>query len=262
MRSARLTWVIGALAGLSLLLVQRPAEAQKNNNDWGTVKGRIVWGGDTIPKREFVTIDQDPKHCKSEGPIARENLVINTKNKGMRWVFVWLAPQQAGQKLPIHPNLEKITVKEVVMDQPCCKFVPHALGMREGQILLARNSSPVKHNFHWIPHPAKNQAGNETIAEGKSLEIKGLMADTRPMQIQCDLHKWMRAWVRLFDHPYFAVTDEDGNFEIKLAPAGNWRLFVWQEEFGWRGGEAGAKGQPITIKGGGVTDLGNLEMKK
>ena len=64
----------------------------------------------------------------------------------------------------------------------------------------------------------------------------------------------------VFDHPYFAVTDENGNFEIKLAPAGEYRLRS-RHDTGWRGGAAGKAGEKVTIKGGAVTDLGKLDMK-
>ena len=59
----------------------------------------------------------------------------------------------------------------------------------------------------------------------------------------------------------FAVTDADGKFEIKLAPAGNCRLVVWQESIGYRGGAEGRKGTVITVKGGTSIDVGKLELK-
>jgi hypothetical protein len=261
MRYRTLLTLFGLLAGLGLILGARRADAQKEDDKWGTLKGRVVWGGDKIPPREFVKIDKDEKHCKEDGPIPREDWVINAKNKGVRWVFVWLKPEE-GANLPVHPKLEKIAVKEVVMDQPCCKFIPHGLGMREGQVLLAKNSSPVTHNYRVVGHPNYNKGENFSLPPKTERAIKDLKAQPIAIIIGCDLHKWMSARVWVFDHPYFAVTDEDGNFEIKMAPAGKYRLMVWQEEMGYRGGEAGRKGEPITIKGGGVTDLGKLELKK
>src|SRR5579885_2078004 len=86
---------------------------------WGTVKGRIVWGGGSIPEPEKLKVDKDQAHCLSRGDILSEKWVINPKNKGVRWTFVWLAPLDKKGKLPIHPDLEKIKVKEVVVDQPC-----------------------------------------------------------------------------------------------------------------------------------------------
>src|SRR5262249_4421621 len=82
-----------------------------------------------------------------------------------------------------------------------------------------------------------------------------------PISVQCDIHPWMKAYIRVFNHPYFAVTDEDGKFTIKDAPAGEWRIVVWQEKSGW--GKADRNdpnpptktGTPITIKAGETTTL-------
>jgi hypothetical protein len=65
----------------------------------------------------------------------------------------------------------------------------------------------------------------------------------------------MGAWIRVFDHPYFAVTDADGKFEIKNAPAGKCRIVIWQESIGYRGGAKGKEGTPIEVKADGVTEL-------
>jgi hypothetical protein len=71
----------------------------------------------------------------------------------------------------------------------------------------------------------------------------------------------MKAWVLVSDHPYVAVTNKDGKFEIKNAPAGDYRLVVWHEDIGYLGGAKGRDGQPITIKPDAVTDLGKLKIK-
>src|SRR5205085_11811949 len=109
---AALTVVLGAVAGLGFLLADGRAEAQ-DGKEWGAIKGRVVWGEKTIPDRTFVKVDKDEMHCNSKGPIPHENLVINKKNNGIRWVFVWLAPVEKGEKIPIHKDLEKFD-KEVV----------------------------------------------------------------------------------------------------------------------------------------------------
>ncbi len=70
----------------------------------------------------------------------------------------------------------------------------------------------------------------------------------------------MRAWVRVYDHPYHAVTDADGKFELKNAPAGKYNLVIWHEGVGWVNG--GKLGKPITIKADGETDAGKFAVKK
>ena len=132
--------------------------------------------------------------------------------------------------------------------------------VREGQVLVAKNSAAIAHNFKWTGNPTTPNAGNNVlIAPGGSIDIKGLVADRLPVKIECNIHPWMNGWVRIFDHPYYAVTDADGAFEFKDAPAGDYRLMVWHGSGGWLGGAAGKTGKAITIKAGGVTDLGNLD---
>lgn len=67
-------------------------------------------------------------------------------------------------------------------------------------------------------------------------------------------------WLRSFDHPYFAVTDAQGNFEIKLAPAGRCRIVVWHEAAGFAGGRAGRNGSTIEIEGAAITDIGPIKL--
>jgi hypothetical protein len=232
------------------------------DNDWATLKGQIVYGEEKIPAPIELPVSKDQDHCLAKGKLFSEEWVINPKNKGVKWVFVWLAPTEAGKEIPIHPDLKEIKEKSVVIDQPCCKFEPHAVGMREGQVLIAKNSAPIIHNFHYVGNPIKGVGGNPAIAPKTEVEIKDLKADEKyPVQVDCTIHGWMKAYIRVYNHPYFAVTDEDGKFEFKNAPAGDYRLKVWLGGTGWRGGQKGRDGDPITIKGGQVNDLGKLEIK-
>jgi hypothetical protein len=260
MRTLTTTAVLGVLAGLALLL-GRPATADDKDKDWGTIKGQLVWAEDKLPTAEELKVDKDQQHCLEKGKLLKEEWVVNKDNKGIRWVFVWLSPADPSKPLPIHPSLKEIKQKEVTIDQPCCRFEPHALGVRQGQVLIAKNSSPITHNFNFTGHPAKNPGGNPAIASKESYKIDNLKADERfPVSCSCTIHGWMKAYVRVFDHPYFAVTDADGKFEIKDAPAGDWTMKIWHET-GWRGGAAGRDGQKVTVKGGMVNDLGKLDMK-
>src|SRR5207248_1927486 len=98
---------------------------------------------------------------------------------------------------------------------------------------------------------------DKPIPERKKLEVsqdkehclsKGaIVAESGPIEYKCSIHPWMNGYVRIFDHPYYAVTDENGNFEIKNAPAGKWRMIVWQEKVGYLGGKEGRFGTPIEI---------------
>jgi hypothetical protein len=82
---------------------------------------------------------------------------------------------------------------------------------------------------------------SRTLSASEVIESDPLSSDTIPMSIRCTVHPWMQAYMRVFDHPYFAVTDADGRFEVKLAPAGKCRVVYWHE-LGYHRGTAGALG--------------------
>jgi hypothetical protein len=259
MRYLSLLTLLALLACLGPLAPWR-SQAADDDKNWGTIKGQVVFGGDKLPEPVEIKVDKDQAHCLGKGKLFGEEWVVNKANKGVRYVFVWLAPEKGGKPLPINPALKEPKDKKVEIDQPCCMFVPHAVALRQGQILVAKNSSPIAHNVNCAGHPAKNPARNIIVPPKGSLDFDGFQADDWPISVQCNIHGWMKAWVRVFDHPYYAITDADGHFEIRNAPAGEWRLKVWHDS-GWRGGAKGRDGEKITVKGAGTTDLGKLEIK-
>jgi hypothetical protein len=86
------------------------------------------------------------------------------------------------------------------------------------------------------------------IAPRGSYTIRNLNADRLPVRLADNIHPWMTAWLWVFDHPYFAVTDVDGAFTIRQAPAGTFRLVVWHEGTGW--GPGGRTGIDVTVPRG------------
>jgi hypothetical protein len=247
------------LAAASGVLLGGSSAADNADGKWGTVKGQVVFGGAVVPQPVELNVNKDQQACLANGPILSEEWVINKDNKGVRWVFVWLAPEKDGPPLVIHPSLKDIKQKDVVMDQPCCKFEPHAVALRKGQNLIAKNSAAIAHNTHWQGHPLHNKGGNVIVPAKGEYTIDNLVAQPLPLQVSCDIHGWMKAWILVRDHPYMAVTDENGKFEIKLAPAGEYRLGMWQEAVGW--GPGGREGTKITIQPGGDTDLGQIKLE-
>jgi hypothetical protein len=218
------------LALTSVLFAWAPARAE----GWGTIKGKVVFAGNAPPNPE-VNVTADKAHCTSKGPIYRNELVINKKNQGVRWVLVWLADPKDFKDVdkvpPIHPDLKKVPPR-VELDQPCCVFEPRVIGLREGTELVYKNSAPVPHNVKAEGGPL-GPSFNQLLPSGKELPVKDVKARLMPFSYGCSIHPWMKGWVGVFKHPYYAVTDADGNFEIKNAPAGKWRLMVWQEKVGW-----------------------------
>ena len=246
------------LAGAVVLTSVAAVQAE----GWGTIKGQVVWAGKDVPKRKKIDLgqNQDKAECLKNGPLIDDRLVVNSKNKGVRWAAVYLMSTDGFKKaIPIHPSLKEIKKKVVEVDQPCCLFEPHMLAVRQGQTLVFKNSAKIPHNVKIDPEPSINQL----LPPGGQIKLEDLKARALPLSIACNIHGWMSGKVFVLSHPYFAVTDEDGNFEIKDAPAGNFRLVVWHEEIGWVAGDGkpSRNGKKITIKAGETTDLGKFPLK-
>lgn len=228
------------------------ADAGAQNN-WATVQGQVVFPADKqIPAQAPLAVGVDKPHCLSKGPIRDESVVVNPKSRGIKNVVVFLRPNntnlQAGFAAnEIHPGDAKRKPAEVVIDQPCCMFVNRVTVARAGDTLVVKNPAPVAHNFFW--DSANNGNHNSNIAKQADWKMPNpLVKESTPIQYKCTIHPWMTGYVRIFDHPYYAVTDEDGKFEIKNAPAGNFRIVFWHEN-GIRGGAKGRAGEPIVIAG-------------
>ncbi len=223
---------------------------------WGTIKGQVIFAGKEIPKSAEKKVDANQGHCLEKGPVPGDNWVIDPNTKAVRYVVVFLKPD-AGKTLAIHPTLKEPNPPKVELDQPFCKFDPHVLALREGQTMVVLNPAPVAHNI--VVQGFKNDTINKQIPPGQSLDIK-LVSEPNAISFTCGAHRWMKGFGWVFDHPYFAVTDAKGNFEIKLAPAGAQNLVVWHEEIGYL--PPGKLGRKIEVKGGdAVTDVGKIELK-
>jgi hypothetical protein len=261
-----------AFTTIALLLAVQASPAQP----WGEIKGQIVWSGSTPkPRPENVTADR--AHCQSKGALIASDLVIDSKTKGVKNVLVWLASTTGGT-MPINPALQVVPKDPIVIDQPLCAFVPRVVGMRSGQTLIIKNSSPVAHSAQLFGTevkdgaPVNGQINLSGVAGGQIVREGGnaLKAEQKPIMIGCAIHGFMHGMIGVFDHPYFAVTKDDGTFEIKDAPAGEFRIFVRQEICGWLHSPrikgkttslGGSAGQAITIPAGQTLDLGKIECK-
>jgi hypothetical protein len=256
----------GILRILSLIVASGfvlNALGAEGDDSWGTIKGQVVWDDKDVPKLAAIKVDKDKDACEKEGKLFEDKLVVNPKNKGVRWCVVYVMNVKGFDKaIPIHPKLKAINPKEVTIDQPCCQFVPHVLAMREGQKLLVKNSAGIAHNVNIIGG-AKPPNINQIVPPGGKFKVEDIAARPIPITVKCDIHAWMSGRIAVLKHPYFAVTDENGNFEIKDAPAGDFRLVIWHEETGWVVGDTtpSRNGKKITIVAGKTTDLGKFPMK-
>jgi hypothetical protein len=249
---------------------------------WCHIRGRIIWDKEAgpVPVRApiMATKDQDVAHMDSD--FFTEDWVVHPGNYGIRNLVIWLAPEPMGDDLEalrkaqetkkpyrfpsfkaadIYPALASPTEARVDVEIPCCRFIPHVVAARAGQNLVITNTSPAPHCAKWVSRD--NDEANLLLPRFDGvIARKKLVAERFPIEVSCSIHPWMKCWVRVFDHPYFAVTDDNGKFEIKFAPKGKLRLFIWQEN-GMHNGTVGRFGQTIEVPSG-LLDLGEIKFQQ
>jgi hypothetical protein len=176
-------------------------------------------------------------------PVMDESIVADDKG-ALANVVVSITPAE-GQALPgAAPD------KPAVIDQQGCMYAPHVVAMMSGQTLNIKNSDPFMHNIHSLSevNPAFNQA--QPNKDPKGMDVTNIKSPEY-FHVKCDVHGWMSAYVAVFEHPYFAVTGEDGkfSFDAKQVPDGEYTLTAWHETLG-------KQEQKVNIKDGkGTTDF-------
>ena len=242
-------------------------DREAKSKDWGKVRGRILYSGQ-VPERKEVDLEKakiagdDLAWFKSTGPILNEEWVVDKGTKAVQWVYVWLLPEDPkGAALSIHESQKEVSGKgrKVEVDQIPTGYSPHAVALRVGQDLVMKNTGPIPHVFNLLAG-SKNPGFNVAMPPKSAFTVSDLQAERAAAQVSCPPHPWERMWLRVFDHPYFAITKSDGTFEIPLVPKGKCRLVVWQESMGFKGGKDGRQGSLITVEGGAVSELGDISI--
>ena len=255
LRGVRVTsaWLAAAL------IVASAAEARAQGN-FGTIKGRLVWAGDSnaaAPKNlvEQGQANKDPQVCAKDAAIQDRTLVVDPASKGVRYGFAYL-PKPAGS----NPDAVKAVVAktpQVEIDQKNCQFLPYVTALIQDQPLILKSSDPTNHNVRFAAFV--NAPFNQILPANGQVKVN-LVAERRPIPLACDIHPWMKGYIMVFDHPFFAITGADGSFEIQGVPAGEQKLVVWQETKGYVT-DGKAAGMPVTVKAGAVTDVGSINLK-
>lgn len=249
------------LLGVSSALVSGKAEAAPPpqpaaavQSGFGTIKGKLVWGGAEAPKPTPITnITKDPQVCGAN-PLVDHSLLVDPATKGIAYAFAYLPTPKGANPEALKAIIAKTPT--VSIDQKGCEFVPFSSVIVKGQALDFKSSDPVGHNVRYggFNNPSKNVA----LGPNGHLEVQ-LVPERRPMELQCDLHPWMKGWIMCLDHPFFAVTAADGSFEIQGVPAGEQNLIVWQNKVGYVT-EGLGKGVPVTVTAGATTDIGTIKL--
>jgi plastocyanin len=146
--------------------------------------------------------------------------------------------------------------KPAMLDQKGCEYVPYVIGVQTGQKILIRNSDPVLHNVHATPKINK-EFNLAQMSGGKDIERSFDQSEV-VVRFKCDVHPWMFAYVGVFPHSYFAVTDKDGNFKIEGVPAGKYSVAAFHRKS--HGTEDKAVVQEVTVADKAVTANFSVEV--
>jgi hypothetical protein len=202
----------------------RPQSALLDPATLGSVSGTVHFAGEP-PQRVKIDMSMDPVCSMMGGDNLAEQYVVHDGKLANVYVYVKAGPAAAMSAAPQ-------TTSPVVMDQVGCRYTPHVIALMHGSSVEFRNSDSTMHNIHTMPVVVGN--GTVDVSQGpkgapqqKQFEKPEVM-----IPVRCNNHPWMNAFINVSATPFFAVTDENGHFEIKGLPAGTYTLAVVHEKMG------------------------------
>lgn len=199
--------------------------ASKGNE--GSIAGVVNFTG-TAPEARAISMSQDSV-CESTNPNAKSEDVVVNGDK-LQNVFVYLKDGRvADGNRGINTLAFNVPSEPAVLDQHGCQYVPHILGVQTKQKLSVKNSDQTAHNVN--VQSARNEAFNSSQTAGQPPIEKQFLRSETLIPVKCNQHPWMRAYIGVLSHPFYAVTAADGKYEIKGVPPGTYTLVAWHERF-------------------------------
>ena len=225
---------------VTVLMATGVANAKKNKykdvdvKNGSTIKGSVTWKGD-IPTLPGITVFKHMDKCGQE--VVNPALVINPTNRGVKFTAVYLEKvkegkslKQAKLKVNSHGVLHAGQDKKQRPESQLCNFEEHVFGFVRTKKIGLYNMENLLHNPHAFgsngatlfntPLPDRNR-----MTKKKLKRVKGIN------RYQCDTHIHMNGWMLGLSHPYFSITDKNGNYEITDVPNGKYKLIVWHEGY-------------------------------
>lgn len=187
----------------------------------GDLTGKVKLKG--TPKPE-IPIQLDATCGKLQPkPVTTRHFVVGSDN-GLANVFVYI--KQGAPKAPAPAG------NPPILDQVGCMYEPYVMGVVTGQKFIVRNSDPLLHNVHATPKPGGNSEFNFAQVTKGQVNEKSFNTPEILVRMKCDVHPWMFAYIGVVEHPYFGVTDKDGNFTIKNVPPGKYTVEAYHLKAG------------------------------
>ncbi|HYV34278.1 MAG TPA: hypothetical protein VE988_01155 [Gemmataceae bacterium] len=253
--------------GAAVDIVRVPLEAKK----YGTVTGKIVYDGQA-PARVPQDMGGNTGQCHADGANEWENFKQDwmvSGNGGVKNVVVYLQPP-SGKFFDL-PEDQRKPKDQVVERQPRCSFIDRVFllfpsyydGKEQkptGQQFVIVNDAPFSHNYRLNVDPEVNMGGAAIMPPGAK-ETFTLKPQAKPISLDCNIHAWMHAYGFVLEHPYAAVTKDDGTFVIENVPLDvELQVVAWHEAAGFFG-EGGNAGKKMTLTDKQVLELPKLKAK-
>jgi plastocyanin len=213
---------VAVLVALALTLDAPPVRAQTGGRT-GAIRGRVDLGQSSMPNVRRPGV----------GDLGAAPPLEVEPRRAV--VYLEAAPRGA---------FEQTEPGRAVMDQRNETFVPHLLAVTTGTVVDFPNSDRIYHNVFSLSKVARFDLGRYAVGRSRSVRFD------RPgiVRVFCDIHSHMNAFILVFGHPFFALTDADGRYRIERVPRGTYNVIAWQE---------GAASEPrsVTVPEGGTTEL-------
>jgi plastocyanin len=208
----------------------------------GSVTGAIAYTG-TPPAPKKIDTSADPA-CGSKNPnlTTEDNVVTDGK---LANVFVYIKDGATADGKKITEFTFPTPTTSITLDQNGCHYRPHVLGAMVNQDIQITNSDPTTHNIHFTPK--SNPDWNQSQPNGAPPLMHKLTRSEVLVPVKCNQHPWMKAYIGVLKHPFYAVSAENGSYTIKGVPPGTYTVVAWHE-----GGAAGTeKTMSVTVPASG-----------
>ena len=190
----------------------------------GTIAGVISFEG-TPPAPRKIDTTADPV-CGQKNPnLVTDDTLVKDGKLANVFVYIKEGTVEGGKKIGDYAYATPATAAR--LDQNGCHYVPHVMGVQVNQKISITNSDATQHNVH--PTPKLNQEWNQTQANGAPPIEKSFARAEVLIPVKCNQHPWMKAYIGVMRHPYFAVSSDTGAFEIKNVPVGTYTVVAWRE---------------------------------
>jgi TAT (twin-arginine translocation) pathway-exported protein len=241
-----------ATAGALAAGMAMPGTTRAASDTWGDLKGKLVFDG-VAPERKKLVVDKDVECC-GKFDIRDESLMVG-KDGGLQNVYIYVRTRG----VDVCPDLEAEVKEQVLLDNRDCIFIPHCMSIwSTKQKFHIVNSDPVAQNVAF--NPLLDKPANIVIPVGGDATWSFKRAQRIPVPIACNYHPWESAYILPLDHPYVAITSEDGSFTIPKLPVGELEFQIWHERVGYLDTKDWPKGRMKTTIQAGTNDLGTIKL--